>query len=105
MSDGLTMEALQEAIARLEALKPLYYYAETDAVAPGAVIEMRETEWTHRAFLFRTGEFEAFRRQSPSVRWVHLRDAPPKIPPLSAVRYGQRSVDEWVPGIGWRPKP
>lgn len=81
MSPKLTLDALRAAIERVKSLDT-WHYAESEFVPAGTVLVMRETEYTHRALLFHPGEFEPFRAIAPWVRWVHLRDAPIKLPSL-----------------------
>lgn len=81
MSDNLTIEKLQKIIDDIDAARPILYYATSDQVVPGKALMVSETDWSHEAVILRPDDFEMFRRElAAHCQFIHLRDAPPKIP-------------------------
>lgn len=81
MSDVLS--ALDAAWAKVDALREVRYYATAEEIPPGQVLQLKAGDYTHEAWLFHPDDFGKMQASTPMVRWVHLRDAPPKMPPIT----------------------
>jgi len=67
-------------------LTPPIYYIDEELCTPGNVFMIEETDYTHECIVAHPDDLERLKREVPG-RWVHIRNAPIKIPNLASARY------------------
>lgn len=75
------MSVLDDLQAVLDAM-PVLYYGTDDQLPRGRVVMMKETDYTHKAIICHPDDFPGIQHMGIGYRFVHLRDAPLKMPPI-----------------------
>ena len=76
---SLTLDELQAVYDHL-IVKTHLVYATSDMVAPGKVIEVKETNYTHACWIFANEEEAHATARAANIPLLHLRNAPIKVP-------------------------
>ena len=74
MSDGLTLEKLQEAI---DLVYPPLYYGLDKNLERGVLYLCKETEFTPEFIVCHPDDFETVKSKITARRLVHIKDEPP----------------------------
>jgi hypothetical protein len=76
------MSDVLEAIRRVYDSLQVLYYGTDDSLPRGKVFMIKETDWTHKAIICHPDDLPIIRGMGRGCRFVHLRDAPIKIPSI-----------------------
>lgn len=79
-----TPRPLRDLWTLLRDAQVVQYYATFDGVPPGKVLHIAASDWTHECWIFNPDDWSSL-PPIAGLRWMHLRDAPPKWPAELAV--------------------